>query len=125
MDRNGYPLPVKFATSLAQVIATHRNSLWATCDKDKAIPPPGKNWATSFYKRHPELSAVRLKTIEWERHDHSIYKKCVHWFAVIGLQLADPTLRRENIYNMDETGVLLSVLTELKVLVHSAELQKF
>ena len=37
----------------------------------------------------------------------------------------DPTLRRENIYNMDETGVLLSVLTELKVLVHSAEMQKF
>jgi hypothetical protein len=27
MDRNGYPLPVKFATSLAQIIATRRNSL--------------------------------------------------------------------------------------------------
>ena len=125
MDRNGYPLPVKFATSLAQVIATRRDSHWATRDENEAIPPPGKNWAMSFHKRHPELSAVRLKTIEWERHDHSIYEKCVHWFAVIGPQLADPILRRENIYNMDETGVLLSVLTELKVLVHSAELRKF
>ena len=125
MDRNGYPLPVKFATSLAQVIATRRDSLWAIRDENEAIPLPGKNWATSFHKRHPELSAVRLKTIEWERHDHSIYKKCVHWFAIIGPQLADPTLRRENIYNMDETGVLLSVLTELKVLVDSAELRKF
>jgi hypothetical protein len=54
-----------------------------------------------------------------KRYNHSIYKKYVHWFAVIGPQLADLTLHCKNIYNIDETGILLSVL------VDSTELRKF
>ena len=39
------------------------------------------------------------------------------WFTIIGKELANPLILAENIYNMDETGVLLSVLDSLKVLV--------
>ena len=36
---------------------------------------------------------------------------------MIGKELNNPAILRENIYNMDETGVLLSVLNSLKVLI--------
>lgn len=68
---------------------------------------------------------MRLKALDWERHDHNIYDKVVDWFSVIGKELADPQILPENVYNMDETGVLLSVLNSLKVLVGKDELRDY
>jgi hypothetical protein len=41
----------------------------------------------------------------------------VQWFTVIGRELRSPTINEENIYNMDESGVQLSVLNSMKMLV--------
>jgi hypothetical protein len=41
----------------------------------------------------------------------------VQWFEVIGKVLADPTVRPENVYNINETGIMLSKLNSVKVLV--------
>jgi hypothetical protein len=58
MSNNGYPLPVKFARSLAHVIMLHRNSLFHLLiqerDGNDSIKPPGKNWSTTFHKCYPE-----------------------------------------------------------------------
>jgi hypothetical protein len=40
-----------------------------------------------------------------------------HWFEVIEKVLQDPAVIPENVYNMDETGVMLSMLSCVKVLV--------
>ena len=68
MSNNRYPLPVKFAGSLAHVIALHRNSLFHLSiqerDGNESIKPPGKNWSTTFHKRHPELKLTTLKALE-------------------------------------------------------------
>lgn len=55
--------------------------------------------------------------MDWARHDHNIYDKVTHWFSVIGKELHNSTIVPENVYNMDEMGVLLSALGSLKVLV--------
>jgi hypothetical protein len=39
------------------------------------------------------------------------------WFEVIEKVLEDPTVLLENVYNMDETGVMLSKLGSIKVLI--------
>lgn len=39
-----------------------------------------------------------------------------HWFEVIGKELRHPAIVPENVYNMDETGVMLSMLGSVKVL---------
>jgi hypothetical protein len=41
----------------------------------------------------------------------------MHWFEVIGKELRHPAIVPENVYNMDETGVMLSMLGSVKVLV--------
>jgi len=41
----------------------------------------------------------------------------VYWFEVIGKVLQDPAVLQDNVYNMDETGIMLSKLNSVKVLV--------
>jgi hypothetical protein len=53
------------------------------------------------------------------------YEKIEHWFEVIGRVLEDPAIVRENVYNMDETGVMLSILDSVKVLVSKADLRAY
>ncbi|KAF2179582.1 DDE-domain-containing protein [Zopfia rhizophila CBS 207.26] len=77
-----------------------------------------------FYKRPPEIKR-RMKALDWNRHDRHIYHKVVEWFEVIGEQLSDPAILPENVYNMDETGVLLSVLNSIKVLVGMDDLRNY
>lgn len=45
---------------------------------------------------------MRIKALDWERHDHHIYDKIVDWFALIKKELANPLIRTGNNYNMDE-----------------------
>ena len=124
MSRKGYHLPVKFAGSLAYIIRLQRSSIFQIPQTDRSdIHAPGKNWPQVFSKRHPELQAIRMKPIAWERHDHHIYDKVVDWFPIIGKELAAPGILPENTFNMEETGVLLSVPNSLKVLVGRGELK--
>jgi len=71
---------------------------------DPALKPPGKNWPKAFEKRNPVLKARKVKAVEW--NDSNIYGKVSHWFEVVGTVLEDPDVLRENVYNMDETGVM-------------------
>jgi len=117
MADRGYPLPVKFLRTLAVVIARRRIPTSNVVPAPSDIRPPGKNWPQAFYRRHPELHAKRLRPLDWARHDVNIYDKMVAWFAVIRQELEKADVLPENIYNMDETGTQLGVLSSLKVLV--------
>lgn len=121
MCQNGYPLPVKVLRSLAVVVRRKRSGTIAKED----VKQPGKNWPQGFYKRNPQIKARRMRAISWDRHDHTIYPKVEEWFSVIGKELAQPTILAENVYNMDETGVLLGKLGSLKVLVGQKELRNY
>ena len=55
--------------------------------------------------------------MDWKRHDKNIYDKIADWFLVIKQVLQDPAVLPENVYNMDETGVMLCKLGSVKVLV--------
>lgn len=90
---------------------------------DDGIRPPDKNCPQGFYKRHLELQAREVRPLYWARHD--IRQKVVGWFTLIGKQLSNPAVLQQNVYNLDETGVLLSVLNSLKALVNSKDLRKY
>jgi hypothetical protein len=95
MSSLGQPVRIKYVSSLAFSIARRQSTT------NKPIKPPGKNWARPFERRH----------------ENNIYDKIVEWFEVIGKVLQDLAVLPENVYNMDETGVMLSKLGSVKVLV--------
>jgi hypothetical protein len=119
MSDLGQPVRIKFVRSLARSIACRRSA------KNIPIKPPGKNWPQAFEKRHPELQARRVRSIDWNRHGRNIREKIEEWFVVIGRVLQDPAVLPENVYNMDETGVMLSMLGSVKVLVGKDDRQNY
>jgi hypothetical protein len=86
----GQPVRIKYIPTLAFSIARRRSPA------SRPNKPPGKNW---------------------KRHEVHTYDKVTEWFEVIGKVLQDPAILPENVYNMDETGVMLSMLGSVKVFV--------
>jgi hypothetical protein len=126
MSTNGFPVPVKYLRSLAFIIARQRSACAShALDTNEELKPPGKNWPQAFYRRHPELKSKRVKALDWNRHDKNIYGKITNWFEIIGKELDDPLVLPENVYNMDETGVMLSMLSSIKVLVGKDDLRTY
>jgi hypothetical protein len=76
-----------------------------------------------LYKRHPELKAARAKGIDWQRHERNIRVKVEQWFTIMDKQLSERGILQENVYNIDETGVLLSDLNTVKVLVSRSDVK--
>ena len=111
MNDLGQPVRIKYSPQLAFSVTRRRPTA------DRPSKPPGRNWPQAFQKRHPEPEAKRFRALDWNRHDINIYDKITDWFEVIGKVLEDPAILPENVYNMDETGIMLSMLGSIKVLV--------
>lgn len=62
-----------------------------------------------------------MRALDWDRYN--IYDKVVHWFEVISPVLQRPDVAPENVYNMNETGVMLGMLGSVKVLVSKDDLR--
>jgi hypothetical protein len=114
------PVRIKYIPSLAFTLARQRSTT-----TNNPIKPPGKNWARAFEKRHPELKARRVRSIDWKRYKKNIYVKITHWFEVIGRVVEDAAILPENCYNIDETGVLLSMLGSVKALVEKDNIRDY
>ncbi|KAM3423207.1 hypothetical protein BST61_g657 [Cercospora zeina] len=108
-DALGRPVRIKYVGSIAFSLAKRR------LPAQRPSKPPSKNWPQLFYRRHPELKARTASALDWNRFN--IYDKVVQWFDVIAKVLDDPVVLQENVYNMDETGVMLCKLNSIKVLV--------
>lgn len=111
MSDLGTPVRIKYIPSIAFSVTRGRP------ESDRPLKPPGKNWAKSLERRHPRLKAKKVKALDWDRHEKNIFPKIEHWFDKIGKVLGRPDVTQENVYNMDETGVMLSKLGSIKVLV--------
>lgn len=66
-----------------------------------------------------------MRAMAWERHDHTIYPKVAEWFSVISQELVHPASLAENVYNMDETAVVVVKPGSLKFLVGKNELRDY
>jgi len=119
MSDLGQPVRIKFIPSLAFSVTHQRRP------PDRPLKPPGRNWAKALEKRHSVLQARRVRPLDWNRHEENTYKKITHWFEVIGKVLQDPVILAENVYNMDETGVMLSMPGSVKVLVGKDDIRDY
>jgi len=118
MSDLGQPIRIKFIPSIAFNVTRQRPAA------DRPLKPPGRNWAKALEIRHPILGARRLGAMDWKRHEKNISAKVTHWFEVIGKVLQDPAVLAENVYNMDETGVMLSMPGSIKALVRKSDRRK-
>jgi hypothetical protein len=119
MSSFGHPVQIKYIPLLAFSIARRRSTAI------KTTKPPGKNWARAFERCHKELKTRKVRAIDWKHHENNIYPKIAEWFEVIERVLQDLAILSESVYNMDKTGVMLSKLGLIKVLVGRDDLQDY
>ena len=105
----GQPVRMKYIASIAFSATRQRPPAV------RPLKPPGVNWAKALERRRPELVERKNRPQDWNRYN--IYDKVKYWFEVIGEELQNPATLPKNVYNMDETGIMLSMLNSVKVLV--------
>ena len=116
MAEFGHDIRIEHLTSSAFTVARQRTT-------NIPLDAPGKDWPQGLTKRNPDLIAKRNQAPDWKRYN--IYEKTEHWFDIIGKVLQRPVIDPENVYNMNETGVMFSMPGLVKVLVAKKDLRGY
>lgn len=71
------------------------------------------------------LKPRRVRAIDWNRHDKNINGKITHWFEIIEKELCKPDIALDNVYNMNETGIMLNMQGSAKVFVGRDDMRDY
>ena len=86
---------------------------------DRNASRVGPRWAERFVKRHPELTARFRRRVDYQRaqcEDPDI----VHaWFALVRNTIAKYGINEADIFNFDESGFVMGILSSAKVVTSS------
>ena len=65
--------------------------------------PVGRNWVSSFIRRHPELITRLSRQIDYQRVQCEDPEKYRAWFELVQATIAKYGIQETDIYNFDET----------------------
>ena len=83
------------------------------------IQPTGKDWVSNFIKHHDEIKAA------YSQHYHYQCAKCEdpkiikEWFNLVQITIMQYGIAYEDIYNFDETGYAMGLISTTKVVTKS------
>ncbi|KID80940.1 transposase [Metarhizium guizhouense ARSEF 977] len=86
---------------------------------DRDAPPVGINWASKFVKRHQELSTRKTRSYDYQRalcEDQAVIRG---WFQLVRDTVAKYGLQDEDMYNFDETGFAMGIISTTMVVTSS------
>lgn len=88
--------------------------------KNPASPQKvGTKWVANFVKRHPELSSVYNRKFDIQRAEVEDPEIISKWFKLVGDTIAKYGVLEEDIFNFDETGFQMGVISTSKVITSS------
>jgi hypothetical protein len=76
-------------------------------------------WVANFVKRHPELLSVYNRKFDIKRAEVEDPKLISLWFKLVGDIIAKYGVIEEDIFNFDETGFQMGVISTSKVITSS------
>ena len=87
------------------VVVAYANSLLNdTAEPGVPIQPLGPQWLARFLRRHPDLTATKMKTMEKKRQQAADVEYIRDWFAKYEKVRRDYQIQSNDIWNMDESG---------------------
>ncbi len=102
LTATGHPARHCFIKEIAEEIRRQRHSHSAT---PVSYPDLGDAWVPQFLSRHPSLQTTLARAIESVRIKDVSSEAILNFFAVFSALLEEHQIPRENVYNMDETGI--------------------
>src|ERR1700712_2241050 len=79
----------------------------------------GRNWVTTFVKRHPQLDSFYNRKFDYQRASCEDPELISLWFKLVQDTIAKYGVATEDIYNFDETGFQMGVISSSKVITAS------
>ena len=114
--RAGYPLLVEALRQMANVLLECHLRPGPTF---AILETVGLNWVQKFYQRHPEVKAVKIRAMDALHVHGANIGRLTEWFEISKENL--PGVLLYNIYNMDDTGILLGHLRTAKQVIVPGE----
>ncbi len=87
--------------------------------RERDAPPVGKLWAHNFVKRQPELQTRFSRKYDYQRAKCEDPKVIREWFALVHNTKAKYGILDDDIYNFDETGFMMGMITTRMVITTS------
>jgi hypothetical protein len=107
----GYPIDGPTIRSLATVMLERRTDLFSGAIMERL----GKCWHEAFLGRFTELMVEQTRVMEWLRIDGALRPTLEYYYKLFEKMLEVSI--KENIYNMDETGVMFGIQNRTRCIV--------
>jgi hypothetical protein len=101
LTATGHPARHQFIREMAEEIRARRR-----VQEDNVLLPLGVTWVQRFIKRNPHLQTVISRSIEAARIKEVTPKVVANFFEALETCMKDYQITAENMYNMDETGII-------------------
>jgi hypothetical protein len=98
-----------------QVVQEMADTLLAERDAS----PVGKNWTANFIKRRTELKSRFSRKYDYKRAQCEDPDIIQGWFSLVRNTITKYGVLEQDIYNFDEAGFLMGVITTAKVVTSS------
>ena len=79
----------------------------------------GKNWPSTFVKRRDELRSRFSRRYDYQRALNEDPKALRAWFATVQSVVDENGIQAEDIYNFDETGFAMGLISSQKVVTRA------
>ncbi|RKK31124.1 hypothetical protein BFJ66_g15995 [Fusarium oxysporum f. sp. cepae] len=86
---------------------------------DRDASPVGKRWAHNFIKRQPELKTRFQRRYDYQRAKCEDPIAIRNWFRLVQNTIAKYGIRSDDIWNFDETGFMMGVISSAIVITSS------
>jgi hypothetical protein len=120
LDLRAFPPRISAVEDMANLLLAIRNASDAS---DASTPPPivGVNWAPKFIKRQPQLRMRLNRRIDYQRVQNEDPAQYKEWFQLVRNIIAKYGVDTSDIYNFDETGFAMGLITSTGMVVTSSE----
>lgn len=79
----------------------------------------GKNWLSTFVQRRKELQSRFSRRYNYQRALNEDPKAVLEWFSMVQRTIEENSIQPENIYNFDETGFVMGLISAQKVIIRA------
>ena len=111
LDEQGFLPQISIVRDTADLILATR------CER---IPQTvGKNWVTNFVNRYPSIRTKYNRKYDYQRAQCEDMEQIQGWFRLVRNLVAKYGIPEEDIYNFDETGFQMGVISTSKVVTRS------
>ena len=100
LEKRGFPPQISAVNDMADALLAERRQ-----------PPIGRNWASNFVRRQPELSTRAFRKYDYQRALCEDPEVIQGWFRLVEGIKAEHGILDEDTYNFDETGFMMGQIS--------------